>query len=388
MESLTEWIARFVELRQDWGYVVDIFLVVTAVGVINLVLRFLFRYLGHRVEKSRSVWDDALYHSLSGPLRALVWIVGLSVAAELGEPPDGSWIAEYLPSARIIAVAAVIAWFLVRLIDEVERNVLKRAIRRGEPIDETTADAVAKLLHASVLITTGLVILQSLGVSISGVLAFGGIGGFAVGFAAKDLIANFLGGITVYLNRPFSVGDWIRSPDRDIEGVVEAVGWRATTVRRFDKRPLYVPNAVFTTVALENPSRMTHRRISETIGLRYDDAAVVAPIVADIHAMLDADEDIDSNQVILVYFNSFGAHSLDFFVYCYTVTTQWAEYHEVKQKVLMRCHEIIEAHGAEIAFPTTTLRMPGGLELHSPGEGRRNAADGPTGNEPRSEADD
>lgn len=374
MEILSQWYAQLVGLRDEWGYIVDMFLVVLAIGIVNLALRFLFKYLGHRVEKTSSIWDDALYYSLSGPLRALVWIVGLSVAVGIGDPPEDTALTEYLPEARVIATVAVVAWFLLRLIESVEKNILKRAIRRGEPIDETTADAISKLLYASVLITSALAVLQTLGVSISGLLAFGGIGGIAIGFAARDMIANFLGGLTIYLNRPFSVGDWIRSPDQDIEGVVEAVGWRATTIRRFDMRPLYVPNGVFTTVSLENPSRMTHRRIFETIGLRYDDVAVVPPIVADIRKMLDADEAIDSSQVILVYFNSFGSHSLDFFVYCYTVTTRWAEYHEVKQKVLMRCHEIIAEHGAQVAFPTTTVHVPAGLQVR-PGPGEETTTD-------------
>lgn len=365
MEILAQWYAQFLSLRDEWGYILDIFLVVLAIGVINLILRFVFRHIQRQVEKSDSVWDDALCYSLSGPLRALIWIVGLSIAAEIGAPSADAAIVEYLPEARIIGTVAVLAWFLMRLISAVEANVVKRAVRRGEPIDETTADAVVKLLKATILITAGLVTLQSLGISISGVLAFGGIGGLAVAFAAKDILANFLGGVTIYLNRPFSVGDWIRSPDKDIEGVVEAVGWRATTVRRFDKRPLYVPNAAFTTVSLENPSRMTNRRISEVIGVRYDDAASVVPIVADIRKMLEEDEAIDGDQVILVYFNNFGASSLDIMVYCFTKTTQWAEYLAVKQQVLMRCQEIIDGYGAEIAFPTTTVHVPAGLQLQS-----------------------
>ena len=111
------------------------------------------------------------------------------------------------------------------------------------------------------------------------------VGGIAVGFAARDLLANLFGGLTIYLDRPFSVGDWIRSPDRQIEGVVERIGWRSTVVRRFDKRPLYVPNSVFSTVVVENPSRMTNRRIYETIGLRYDDARVVGAITDAVRAV-------------------------------------------------------------------------------------------------------
>ena len=101
--------------------------------------------------------------------------------------------------------------------------------------------ALAKLGYIVVGITGLLTLLQTLGLSISGLMAFGGMGGIAVGFAAKDILANFFGGLFIYTDRPFSVGDWIRSPDRDIEGTVEKIGWRVTRIRTFDKRPLYIP---------------------------------------------------------------------------------------------------------------------------------------------------
>jgi MscS family membrane protein len=102
---------------------------------------------------------------------------------------------------------------------------------------------------------------------------------------------------------------------------------------------------------------MSHRRIKETIGLRYDDFAVVAPVVADIKAMLEAHPDIDPAQTLIVNFNQFGASSLDLMIYTFTRTTVWVEYHSVKQDVLLKFGEIIGRHGAEIAFPTQTLHL-------------------------------
>ena len=75
----------------------------------------------------------------------------------------------------------------------------------------------------------------------------------------------------IFLDRPFSIGDWIRSPDREIEGVVEDIGWRSTKIRTFDKRPLFIPNSAFASLTVENASKMQNRRIFETIGLWYDD---------------------------------------------------------------------------------------------------------------------
>ena len=221
--------------------------------------------------------------------------------------------------------------------------------------DLTTANAVGKLLRIAVIITAALTVLQTLGVSISGVLAFGGIGGIAVGFAAKDLLANFFGGLMVYLDRPFAVGDWIRSPDRQIEGTVEQIGWRLTIIRTFDQRPLYIPNSVFATISLENPSRMLNRRIYETIGLRYDDVDKVQPIVEEVRQMLQEHPDIDTGKTLMVNFNAFGPSSLDFFIYTFTRTTNWVAYHGIKEQVLLKVYEIIDHHGAEIAFPSQTV---------------------------------
>jgi len=167
----------------------------------------------------------------------------------------------------------------------------------------------------------------------------------------------------IYLDRPFSVGDWVRSPDKEIEGVVEDIGWRLTRIRTFDKRPLYIPNSVFTSISVENPSRMLNRRIYETIGIRYQDVDKMGAIVAEVKAMLRNHEAIDTSQALMVNFNRFAPSSLDFFIYTLTRTTVWAEYHEIKQDVLLRVADIIRSHGAEIAFPTSTVHIAEGLRL-------------------------
>jgi MscS family membrane protein len=233
----------------------------------------------------------------------------------------------------------------------------------GESVDRTFVSAIGKLFRAAFIITAALVILQSMGINIAGLLAFGGVGGIAVGLAARDMMANFFGGLTIYLDRPFSVGDWIRSPDKEIEGTVEEVGWRRTVIRTFDKRPLYVPNSVFTTISVENPSRMTHRRIRETVGVRYDDVAVVPAILTEVRKYLNENPDIAQDQTLMVNFDKFGPSSMDFFIYAFTRTKVWTEFHAVKEQVLLEVAAIIARHGAEVAFPTTTVHVPNEIRL-------------------------
>lgn len=361
--NLDDFRAWMNSIDADTGLILQVFAVVFSVLLLSFVVRLVLNRLHRRLSRTANPWDDALVDAARPAVSLLIWILGLSLAAEIVAQETDATVFEIIEPVREVGVIATIAWFLIRLVRRVEHNFVKRRTAEGESVDHTTVDAIAKLVRVSILITTALVILQTLGFSISGVLAFGGIGGIAVGFAAKDLLANFFGGLMIYLDRPFSVGDWVRSPDREIEGTVEDIGWRLTRIRTFDKRPLYVPNSTFTNIAVENPSRMFNRRIFETIGVRYDDVARLPAIVEDVRNMLAGHEEIDQSQLLMVNFNAFAASSLDFFIYCFTHTTQWKHYHEVKQDVLFKISDIIAGHGAEVAFPTSTVHVPDGLHI-------------------------
>ncbi|MRG13032.1 mechanosensitive ion channel family protein, partial [Escherichia coli] len=122
------------------------------------------------------------------------------------------------------------------------------------------------------------------------------------GMASKDVMSNLFSGVMLYFDRPFNIGDWVRSPDRNIEGTVVEIGWRITKIMTFDHRPLYIPNSVFSSISVENPGRMTNRRIETELGLRYEDSDKVGVIVEDIRTMLQQNDKIDTKQTLLVYF--------------------------------------------------------------------------------------
>ncbi len=346
-----------------WQAFVAVFVTLLASFAVRRVLGRWAVHLG----RTANVWDDALVDSLRRPLRTLVWVVGIAFAAGLVPAASEGTVFGAVDSVRDVGVVACIAWFLVRFVSRVEANILapkpggdeaggEAAAAAPDPV---TVDVIAKLLRVSIVITSALVVLQTLGFSIAGVLAFGGVGGIAVGFAARDMLANFFGALMVFLDRPFGVGETIRSPDREIMGTVEHVGWRLTRIRTFENRPLYVPNSVFASIVIENVTRMRNRRIRETVGVRYDDFRQVRSIVDEVRAMLESHPEIDPGETLMVNFDTFGPSSLDFFIYAFTRTKVWAEYHAVKQDVLMKVFDIVERHGAEIAFPTTTVHLVG-----------------------------
>ena len=354
MKTLSDYLglSSFAEL-----WLLEVFLVVLAAVLANIVSHVLLRQAERFTRRTTSNWDDAVIQAAKRPVPIFIWVIGIAFAATIAGRESGAAIFASVPHLRDVGVVVCLAWFLIRLIRNFTHNIIASHEKKGEEVDRTTVDALSKLARFTVIITASLIVMQNLGYSVSGVLAAGGIGGLALGFAAKDLLANFFGGLTVYLDRPFSVGDWIRSPDKDIEGTVEYISWRHTRVRAFNKNPIYVPNALFTTIVLENPSRMSNRRIKETIGIRYEDIGAMSAIVADVKNMLQNHPEIDTGQTLIVNFNTFGPSSLDFFIYTFTKTKEWIRYHEIKQEILLKVAEIIDRHGAQIAFPTRTLHI-------------------------------
>lgn len=256
---------------------------------------------------------------------------------------------EWISTVNITLISAIVIKYVFALIMRIEVS----QIEKGN--DVTTSRAIARLLKSITVLTLILLVGQHFGLSLSGLMTFGGVGGIAIGLAGKDIISNFFSGLMLYFDRPFNVGDWIRSPDRNIEGTVCEIGWRLTKINTFDHRPLYVPNSVFSSISVENPGRMTNRRIKTTLGLRYQDAAVVGNVVNDINQMLKSHPDIDTKQTLLVYFDDFADSSLNIMIYCFTRTTAWAEWLRVQQDVYLKMIDIVHQHNADFAFPSQTL---------------------------------
>lgn len=341
------------------GWVLQAFVIILAALLLEFIYRIFISKLDRLAERTSHLWDDAVVYAGKRPISLLIWWQGIVMAARVMEPHSDAigFSTDFLNALQQLGLVVAATWFCFRLATGFENAFVAEKRKRNESVDITTVSVLGRIVRIAVVLTGVLTMLSILEIPISGFLAAGGVGGIAVGLAARDLLANFFGGFMVFMDRPFSVGDWVRSPDKEIEGTVEKIGWRMTTVRKFDKRPMYVPNATFTTITVENPSRMTHRRIFEHVGIRYDDFAVARKVVDGIRATIQAHDELDTSQTTMVHFDRFGPSSLDIMVYCFTKTTVWTEYHRVREDVLLKIGQVIEDHGAEIAFPTRTLKL-------------------------------
>ena len=357
MEYLQELLSQF-KLDKDTLWMTQVFIVVFATLIASFIQKRLFLRFDRKLSGTTNPWDNLLIGAAAHPLSLLIWLLGILFAAEIVKYHSDAAIFNLINPMRDVGVISILIYFLLQITKGTEKILIQKQSEDGEhDFDKHTVHAIGKLIRLSIFITGGLIMLQTLGYSVSGLLALGGVGGIAVGFAAKDLLANFFGGLMIYMDRPFKIGDWIRSNDKEIEGTVEHIGWRLTRIRTFDKRPLYVPNSIFNNIAVENPSRMTNRRIKETIGIRYDDADKMAAIIEQVRGMLENHPEIDSSQTLIVNFNSFSASSVDFFIYTFTKTTEWIKFHEIKQDVLLKIVDIVLKNEAEFAFPTSTLHV-------------------------------
>lgn len=344
----TWWSQRSEGLNLQW--VEHVVLLVCAAAFAWVVWRFIFTQSVAWSEKRDTKWDIILLESINLPINVLIFFVPSSYIVgsflDVGTSIDTAW----LPVFRRILFFACTLWMLFRLVNATEAYLMT-----SEKRDHTTVSGIGHVLRLILIFIGLLVALQQFGISLTGVLTVGGVGGLVVGLAAKDVLSNFFGGMMIYFDRPFKVGDWINSPDRKIEGTVERIGLRMTMIRKFDSRPLYVPNSVFSSVVVQNPSRMKHRRINETIGLRYKDADKMAIIVAEVKKMLLNHPEIEQKATLMVNFDTFAGSSLNFFIYAFTKTTNWARFHDIKQDVMLNIVDIVHAHGADFAFPSRTI---------------------------------
>lgn len=334
---------------------IDTLLEKYAIGItiisVCLAIFIIFELINKR-HKHKHKRKSILVHVIQTAVLCGMVIVAAQYVDMAASDFDLTFISTSLVNFMTVALIAII---LMRKLFQLANRLEKAQIKKGS--DPTSARIIARIFKITIFVVIILLFGEHFGMSLSGLMTFGGIGGLAIGMAGKDILSNFFSGIMLYFDRPFNIGDWVSSPDRNIEGTVVEIGWRITKIITFDHRPLYIPNSVFSSISVENPGRMTNRRIKTEIGVRYEDADKIGDIVNDIRTMLQQDENIDTGQTILVYFDTFADSSLNIMVYCFTKTTVWAEWLAAQQTVYLKIIEIVKHHNADFAYPTQTLYM-------------------------------
>ena len=320
------------------------------------ILTFIFKRMSGSADSERFQLYRAFLNSLSAPIGWTMVLVGVYVAIRIlplpREPVD---IQHFMTSLFRGLSILLIAWFASRLSQEFFSNWSKVAEKTESKLDDQAIPIIRRSVKVFIYLIGLALFLQNMGYSVSSLLAGLGLGGAALALASKDSLSNLFGAIVIFLDRPFHIGDWIEVGE--VEGTVEEIGLRTTRVRTFANSLITLPNSTLTTSSINNWSQMKKRRIKMTIGLTYDTSS--EQMEQAVHAIRDIIKE-DPNildDFFLVNFDTFGSSSLEIFVYCFTRTTNWADFLDAKQAFLLRIMREMENLGLSFAFPTQTLHM-------------------------------
>jgi MscS family membrane protein len=352
----------------DWifekTWVVNLGLIVFFAFFINIFIKKVLSHIKYKKGLTAQDWRFHLDYVILRPLQLLSWVIAGTLLAEVV-------VHEFLlqqtlsffTMLRDLGIVFSLTWLLFRW-KKIFYDLLFMKKGKGKhALDFSFLQLIGKLLTLFLMGISALLILQILGLDIVPLVTFGGIGAAMLGFASKDIFSNFFGGLMLNITRPFSLEETVELPHRKIEGVVEEIGWYLTVIRDLQKKPIYVPNAIFSNEVLVNRSRMTHRRIEEVIGLRYLDILSVEGIVTEVRALLFSHEGIDSQLPIYVFVKTFAASSIELEIKAYTVSARYEEFMEVKQNILLQIYAIVEKREAALAFPSLSVHLSAGSTM-------------------------
>jgi MscS family membrane protein len=361
-QSLSAWdhVAAYFEARSE--ALIPIAVILVSALVLNLVQAFVLHRWSNRMKFKGFRWTGGVARCLSAPLGWTIWILAITIALQVFLVPDAQQrlddpVVHRVAQIRIGFILFLGGWFLARVIRYLER-VLGELAQSSEKIDLTIVRALGNFLVIGVWLLVLLIALQTYGVNMTAIITIGGAGGFALTFAFQDVFKNLFGGIMILFSRPFKIGDGIQVGS--VAGSVEKIGLYQTVVQGWDAVPVILPNSMFLTNPIMNLGRRHQRRYQFDLGLRYEDFARVEPVVKDIDDFLAGHALIDQERTNRVFFSLYADSSLNISVTCYAVAdlgqTTWFK---LQQEIMLRIGEIVTRHGADFAFPTTTIDYPG-----------------------------
>ena len=313
--------------------------------------RYIFSWLLKLSNRTTHELDDKILLASEKPIRALFVVLGLYLA--LLYLPLSPVMDAFFASVFRSLLVILIAWGFYDLCGR--NSLLSEELKEKLNMDSMLIHFFSNAARFVIIALAIVIIAQEWNYDVNGFIAGLGLGGLAFALAAKDALANIFGGIVIIMEKPFLIGDWIAIPE--VEGVVENISFRSTKIRSSSQALITIPNSTLASVAITNHSRMGKRRISFYLGLTYDTPKnKVEECVKRIKQMLAEHPGIHP-ETILVYFEVFNESSLDIFIYCFTNTTIWSEYLEVKQDVNLKIMAILEDEGISIAFPSRRIYL-------------------------------
>jgi MscS family membrane protein len=339
-------------LGMPLGNVLAFFISLIVAVLVGKMVSFVSKnYLARLALKTKSELDDILIKIIEGPIILLIFTGGLGIGFQFLNVTDPAMI-DLFTNAMETLLVVVVAWFFYRFIDQaIEKFLQPLTAKTHTRLDDQLMPILKNISKITIIILASIMIAENWGFNVTALIAGLGIGGLAIALAAKDALGNIFGGLMLFLDRPFRVGDWI---DFDgISGEVKRVELRNTRIKDIDGRIITIPNARLSGSIIKNVSSEPTRRVILEIGLVYDTTFKrVREAIDTLKEILKKHPDIDETQSV-IRFSEFGDNALNFKV-VYKITNKPRKF-DVKHEVNMAVKEAFDKKKFDFAFPTRTV---------------------------------
>tara|TARA_Y200000002_G_scaffold198403_1_gene163808 strand:- start:648 stop:1733 length:1086 start_codon:yes stop_codon:yes gene_type:complete len=335
---------------------IDIFEILIGLGIFliflifrGLISKLIIKKLEVISKRTTNKLDDTFVTAMVGPARFLPIVLGFFIASYYMTFEEDT--RSFVENINRTLITILLFWIIHQIIEPIS-YILSGL---GKILTRELIGWIIKSLKILIFILGSAAVLELWGIKIGPIIAGLGLFGVAVALGAQDLFKNLISGILVLVEKRFKMGDWILV-EGIIEGIVEKIGFRSTTIRKFDKSLAIIPNFQFAENAVINVSQTTNWIVSWIINLQYDTTVdQLKKIRNEIEDYIKKNQDYKPELGYAVRIDKFADSSIDMYIRCFTKTDKWEEWLAVKERLAIEIKQIVEKNDAAFAFPSQSI---------------------------------
>lgn len=350
MSQIIEYLGNITSL-QIMDVVVAICIIVLFKIFSPTISYIIIRMFKIRAKNKKVIKESAFYK----PLAVFFTIFGIYISIVFLRVPLAITDEAMQIVRKVFEIVSVIAFArgLAASFEPKSSLVKKMKEKTSKDVEDSMFDFILKIVRAIIYIVAGFIVITLLGVNLNGLVAGLGVGGVIVTLAAQDTAKNLFGGLVIFLDKPFIVGDWIEMAP--YEGTVEDITFRSTRVRTFENSVVNVPNSVISNSSIINWSKMEKRRYKTNLCLELDTPLEKLDIFQKrVREMLQQREAI-YDESIIVKFDEIKDNGINVLVSSYTESVDYTSYLSEKENINRKIMKILREEHIELAYDTKTL---------------------------------
>lgn len=326
------------------------------------ILSPLFSYILVKLFNWRKTTKEVKENPFYVPIRAFFKILGIYSAIIYIKPVFGISQNAMDIITKITRILVIIntAIALGNSVTKKSRLINRIKDKSEKDIDDATTKVIVRVIKALIYIIAAFMIIADLGYDLSGIITGLGLGSVVLTLAAQDTIKNLLGGIMIYADHPFKVGEYIRFGT--YEGTVEDITFRSTKLRTIESTIAQIPNAEITSTTVINFSKMQKRRYTLNLALVLDtDLNKIVDLKGQVLEYLNNHPNVIENSANM-FFGEIGANEFKLNIFCYVDIINYFEYLELKEQLNFGIMNLINTNKIELAYDTKTIEIKNSIK--------------------------